>query len=79
MTSNPNSSSRGGSESKRRRSGRGKNGSNRGNRSGSTADIVVKTNPNYKDNNYFLCSKKRHWKPECFKKNNLNFTPVNNI
>ena len=60
MTSNPNSSSRGGSESKRYRSGRGKSGSNRGGRSDNTTDIIVKANPNYKNNSYFLYDKKKY-------------------
>ena len=60
MTSNPNFSSRGGSESKRRRNSRGKGGSNRGDRSGSVVDIIIKINFNYKDNNYFLYNKKKY-------------------
>ena len=67
------------SKSKRRRNGRGKGSSNCEGRSGSTADITVKANPNHKDNSCFLYSKKKHWKPEYSEKNNLNFTPVNNV
>ena len=79
VTSNSNSAKAGESnKSKRSRSGRGESGFSRGSRDGQGSD-AVKADPEHKNDLCYLCSKKRHWKSEYSKKNNLNFTPVNNI